>query len=169
MNHFHFIDRRKNPKGKSLGNRQRFLKRARAQIKEAVQKSLRERSIEDIDKGEKITIPSKSTAEPRFRLNPDAGERDAVHPGNKEFTPGDKIKKPPKGSGKGKGKDASPDGEGEELEGYVSSFVSMANFVIDGQRVDASAAVVRMLASKANSRAAAGEANTRIRSRFFIS
>jgi hypothetical protein len=114
MNHFHFIDRRKNPKGKSLGNRQRFLKRARVQIKEAVQKSLRERSIEDIDKGEKITIPSKSTAEPRFRLNPDSGERDAVHPGNKEFTPGDKIKKPPKGGGKGKGKDASPDGEGED-------------------------------------------------------
>jgi hypothetical protein len=114
MNHFHFIDRRKNPKGKSLGNRQRFLKRARAQIKEAVQKSLRERSIEDIDKGEKITIPSKSTAEPRFRLNPDAGERDAVHPGNKEFTPGDKIKKPPKGQGKGKGKDAATDGEGED-------------------------------------------------------
>ncbi|MEQ1931583.1 MAG: YeaH/YhbH family protein, partial [Parvularculaceae bacterium] len=96
------------------GNRQRFLKRARAQIKDAVQKSLRERSIEDIDKGEKITIPSKSTAEPRFRLNPDSGERDAVHPGNKEFTPGDKIKKPPKGGGKGKGKDASPDGEGED-------------------------------------------------------
>ena len=63
MNSFHFIDRRKNPKGKSLGNRQRFLKRAKAQIKEAVNKSLRERSMKEIDKGEKITIPSKSTAD----------------------------------------------------------------------------------------------------------
>lgn len=36
-----------------------------------------------------------------------------------------------------------PDGEGEELEGYVSSFISIANFVIDGQQVDASAAVVK--------------------------
>ena len=31
--HHHFIDRRSNPKDKSLGNRQRFLRRARARIK----------------------------------------------------------------------------------------------------------------------------------------
>lgn len=109
----HFIDRRKNPKGKSLGNRQRFLKRARAQIKEAVNKSLRDRSLKEIDKGEKITIPSKSTAEPRFRIDPETGEREVVHPGNKEFGRGDKIKKPPKGA-KGKGKKASTDGDGED-------------------------------------------------------
>ncbi|MCB9955825.1 MAG: YeaH/YhbH family protein [Caulobacterales bacterium] len=114
MNQFHFIDRRKNPKGKSLGNRQRFLKRARTQIKEAVNKSLRDRSLKEIEKGEKITIPSKSTAEPRFRLDPDSGEREMVHPGNKEFTAGDKIKKPPKGGGKGQGKQASDSGEGED-------------------------------------------------------
>lgn len=114
MNHFHFIDRRKNPKGKSLGNRQRFLRRARVQIKEAVNKSIRERSLSDIEKGEKITIPSKSTAEPRFRLNPESGKREHVHPGNKEFTPGDRIKKPPKSGGKGKGKDASDSGESED-------------------------------------------------------
>lgn len=36
-----------------------------------------------------------------------------------------------------------PDGEGEELEGYVSAFVSIADFVLDGQKVDASAAVIR--------------------------
>ena len=112
MNSFHFIDRRKNPKGKSLGNRQRFLKRAKAQIKEAVNKSLRERSMKEIDKGEKITIPSKSTAEPRFSHDRDKGAREAVHPGNKEFSAGDKIKKPPKGAGRGKGKEASDSGEG---------------------------------------------------------
>ncbi|MBL4618500.1 MAG: YeaH/YhbH family protein, partial [Marinicaulis sp.] len=113
MSSFHFIDRRKNPKGKSLGNRQRFLRRAKKQIKEAVNKSLRDRSLKELDKGEKITIPSNSTAEPRFRIDPEKGEREAVHPGNKEFSPGDKIKKPPKG-GKGKGKDASDSGEGED-------------------------------------------------------
>lgn len=114
MTSFHFIDRRKNPKGKSLGNRQRFLKRAKAQIKEAVNKSLRERSLKEIDKGEKISIPSKSTAEPKFGLDPDSGEREVVHPGNKEFAKGDKIKKPPKGGGKGKGKEASDSGDGED-------------------------------------------------------
>ena len=110
----HFIDRRKNPKGKSLGNRQRFLKRARAQIKEAVNKSLRDRSLKEVEKGEKISIPSKSTSEPRFRIDPETGQRDVVHPGNKEFSAGDKIKKPPRGGGQGKGKKASTDGDGED-------------------------------------------------------
>jgi len=114
MNLAHFIDRRKNPKGKSLGNRRRFLKRARAQIKEAVNKSLRDRSLKEIDKGEKISIPAKSTAEPRFRLDPETGKRQVVHPGNKEFSEGDKIKKPPKGGGKGRGKQASDSGDGED-------------------------------------------------------
>ena len=114
MNSFHFIDRRKNPQGKSLGNRQRFLKRARAQIKDAVNKSLRERSLKELDKGEKITIPSKSTKEPRFRLNPEEGERDWTMPGNKEFGEGDRLKKPPKGGGRGRGKEASDSGDGED-------------------------------------------------------
>jgi len=114
MNHFHFIDRRKNPKGKSLGNRQRFLRRAKVQIKEAVNKSIRDRSVKNLDSGERITIPSKSTAEPRFRLNPESGERNYVAPGNKEFGVGDKIKKPPKQGGKGSGKDAADSGEGED-------------------------------------------------------
>ncbi|MEL7486532.1 MAG: YeaH/YhbH family protein [Pseudomonadota bacterium] len=114
MTQFHFIDRRKNPKGKSLGNRQRFLKRARAQIKEAVNKSLRDRSVKELDKGEKIVIPSKSTKEPRFRLDRDTGRREGVHPGNKEFAEGDRLKKPPKGGGKGGGKEASDSGDGED-------------------------------------------------------
>lgn len=121
MTSFHFIDRRKNPKGKSLGNRQRFLKRARKQIKEAVNKSLRDRSVKELDKGEKITIPSKSTKEPRFRLNPETGRRQGVHPGNKEFGEGDKIKKPPKSAGQGKGKEASDSGDGEDEFAFTLS------------------------------------------------
>ena len=92
----HFIDRRLNPKGKSLANRQRFLRRARAQIREAVQKSLKDAAVADIGKDRKVRISSKGTREPRFRLDPRAGgERDFVLPGNKEFIPGDEIKKPP--------------------------------------------------------------------------
>ncbi|MCI5043066.1 MAG: YeaH/YhbH family protein [Aquisalinus sp.] len=109
----HFIDRRLNPKGKSLGNRQRFLKRAKHQIKDAVNKSLRERSVKDLEKSGKISIPSKSTAEPRFRIDPASGRRGHVHPGNKEFAKGDRLKKPPSGKGGG-GKDASDSGDGED-------------------------------------------------------
>lgn len=110
----HFIDRRLNPKGKSLANRQRFLRRARTQIREAVQKSLKDASVADIAKERKIKISAKGTREPRFRLDPkDGGERDFVLPGNKEFTPGDTIKKPQSGAG-GAGKQASTDGDGED-------------------------------------------------------
>jgi uncharacterized protein len=111
----HFIDRRLNPKGKSLANRQRFLRRARAQIREAVQKSLKDAAVADIDKERKIKISTKGTREPRFRLDPRAGgEHDFVLPGNKEFMPGDEIKKPKSGDGGHSGKQAADYAEGED-------------------------------------------------------
>ena len=111
----HFIDRRLNPKGKSLGNRQRFLRRARTQIREAVQKSLKDSSVADLDKDRKVRISTKGTKEPRFRLDPKAGgEHDFVLPGNKQFTPGDEIKKPPSGEGGGRGKEAADYAEGDD-------------------------------------------------------
>jgi uncharacterized sporulation protein YeaH/YhbH (DUF444 family) len=111
----YFIDRRLNPKGKSLANRQRFLRRARAQIREAVQKSLKDSGVADIAKGRKIRISTQGTKEPRFRLDPKkGGKRDFVLPGNKEFVPGDQIKKPPPGQGGGSGKDAATSGETED-------------------------------------------------------
>src|SRR5947209_258658 len=111
----HFIDRRLNPKGKSLANRQRFLRRARAQIREAVQKSLKESAVADIGKDRKVKISTKGTREPRFRLDPRAGgEHDFVLPGNKEFMPGDEIKKPPSGAGNSRGKEAADFAEGED-------------------------------------------------------
>jgi len=110
----HFIDRRLNPKGKSLGNRQRFVRRARVQIREAVQKSLKDSAVADIAKDRKIKISTKGTKEPRFRLDPrSGGEHDFVLPGNKEFVPGDEVKKPQSGAG-GRGKQASDSGEGED-------------------------------------------------------
>jgi uncharacterized sporulation protein YeaH/YhbH (DUF444 family) len=111
----HFVDRRLNPKGKSLANRQRFLRRARAQIREAVQKSLKDAAVADIGKGRKVKISTKGTREPRFRLDPKAGgDHDFVLPGNREFTPGDEIKKPRSGEDGQSGKQAADSGEGED-------------------------------------------------------
>jgi uncharacterized sporulation protein YeaH/YhbH (DUF444 family) len=110
-----FIDRRLNPKGKSLGNRQRFLRRARTQIREAVQKSLKDANVADIGKERKVKVSTKGTQEPRFRLDPKkGGEHDFVLPGNKEFMPGDEIKKPQSGDGGAGGKQASDSGEGDD-------------------------------------------------------
>lgn len=111
---FHFIDRRQNPKLKSLGNRQRFLRRARSRIKEVVEKSIKERKLTDIASGEEIAIPTKGIDEPRFRHASSGGRRERVFTGNKEYLSGDKIEKPlGEGDGKG-GKRASDGGEGED-------------------------------------------------------
>jgi uncharacterized sporulation protein YeaH/YhbH (DUF444 family) len=109
----HIVDRRLNPKAKSLGNRQRFLRRAKADIREAVRDSLRKRKVSDVDGGEDVRIRSKSLREPTFGLGRDAGERDFVLPGNREFSPGDVIRKPESGKG-GRGQKGSADGEGDD-------------------------------------------------------
>ena len=109
----HIVDRRLNPKAKSLGNRQRFLRRAKAEIREAVRDSLRRRKVSDVDAGEDVRIRSKSLREPSFGLGRDHGERDYVLPGNREFSPGDVIRKPESGGG-GRGKKGSADGDGED-------------------------------------------------------
>jgi len=110
-----FIDRRLNPKGKSLANRQRFIRRARAEIKEAVQKTLKDRTVSDFAKKQRVSIPTKSTKEPRLRHDPSAGgDHERVLPGNKDFVEGDQIKKPRSGEAGGRGKDASSSGDGED-------------------------------------------------------
>ena len=50
MSNMYIVDRRLNPGGKSLGNRQRFMRRAKALIRKAVHESSSgERSIRDAD------------------------------------------------------------------------------------------------------------------------
>ncbi len=107
------VDRRLNPQSKSLGNRQRFIRRAKAEIKEAVQDAIKSRKVGEVHNGEQITIRSKKgLQEPAFSLGRD-GKRDLVLPGNKEFKVGDLIRRPKKGGGKG-GRKGSPDGEGQD-------------------------------------------------------
>ncbi len=104
------IDRRLNGKNKSAVNRQRFIRRFKGQIRRAVSDAVSERSITDIDSGEKVNIPARDITEPTFRHGP-GGERDLVLPGNNEYVAGDRIKRPPEG-GAGRGGRASKDGEG---------------------------------------------------------
>lgn len=108
------IDRRQNPKGKSLANRQRFIRRTRSQIRDAVKKSVSDRKITDGPTGEDVYIPAKSIAEPRFQHSPKGGNRQRVLPGNKEFCEGDRIPKNPGGEGGGRGKQAADSGDGED-------------------------------------------------------
>ena len=83
------IDRRLNPKSKSLGNRQRFVRRAKADIRDAVRDALKKRKVSEVEGSEKISIRSKSLREPSFSHSRDSGVRDMVLPGNKEYRVGD--------------------------------------------------------------------------------
>ncbi len=107
----HIVDRRLNPKAKSLGNRQRFIRRAKAEIREAVREAIKKRKVSDIAGGEEVRIRSKSLREPTFGLGRSSGQRDFVLPGNKEFSVGDVIRKPQSGRGNS-GQKGSPEGEG---------------------------------------------------------
>jgi uncharacterized protein len=107
------VDRRLNPKAKSLGNRQRFLRRAKSEIRDAIKDSLRSRRIAETEGAEKVTIRSKSLREPSFGLGRNSGLRDYVLPGNEEYKVGDEIPKP-QGGGGGRGSQGSADGEGQD-------------------------------------------------------
>src|SRR5215468_7214321 len=115
------VDRRLNPKGKSHTNRQRFIRLARDTLKEAVARSIKERSLGDVDTKEVVNIPKKRIQEPRFHHSTRGGYREHVLPGNKEFVQGDTLPKPEQGGGDGGGREGSPDGEGEDNFQFVLS------------------------------------------------
>lgn len=124
------IDRRLNPRGKSVANRQRFLRRARRQIQDAVRDAARNRGVADVADGEKITIPVDDLREPTFRHGRQGGDRDHVLPGNREFVKGDKIPRPQGGAGGG-GSQGSPDGEGEDSFHFVLSKDEFLSIFLD--------------------------------------
>ncbi|AJQ97357.1 YeaH/YhbH family protein [Gynuella sunshinyii] len=113
MQNSYVIDRRLNGKNKSAVNRRRFLERYKKHIKKAVNEAVNRRSITDMEKGESITIPSRDIQEPHFSHG-QGGRRTFVNPGNKEFSQGDRLRKPQGGGagGNGAGQGASDSGEG---------------------------------------------------------
>ena len=106
------IDRRLAGRNKSVGNRERFIRRYKQQIAESVRRAVAQRDIRHIEQAESISIPQKSIREPVFRHGP-GGIRDTVHPGNADYVRGDRIARPPEG-GSGQGGQASGSGEGED-------------------------------------------------------
>ncbi len=98
----YLIDRRVQSKNKSAINRERFLRRYKGQIKEAVTRAVKGRSITDIENGEKVSIPVKDINEPTFGHGR-GGVWEGVHPGNQEYLKGDRIPRPQGGGGSGQG------------------------------------------------------------------
>ena len=118
MRNSYVIDRRLNGKNKSAVNRRRFLERYKKHIKKAVNDAVNRRSITDMEKGESITIPSKDISEPVFGHGP-GGKRTHVNPGNKEFSQGDRIRKPQGATGKGQGSGDGASDSGEGMDDFT--------------------------------------------------
>ncbi|MFT6164288.1 MAG: uncharacterized sporulation protein YeaH/YhbH (DUF444 family) [Zhongshania aliphaticivorans] len=121
------IDRRLNDRNKNASNRQRFIRRYKAQLRRSVADIVADRSITDMSRGGEVGIPVKDISEPKFRVGR-GGDREMVHPGNKEFTTGDRIAKPPSGGGGGSGS-GSGEGQGEEGQDNFMFTLSKEEFM----------------------------------------
>ncbi len=118
------IDRRLNGRNKSAVNRERFLRRYKDQIRRAVHGMIRDRSIRDMDSGGQVDLPTRDISEPVFH-HAAGGDREVVHPGNREFARGDTIDRPQGGGQGGSGDEA---GEGESVDQFSFS-LSRAEFL----------------------------------------
>lgn len=120
------IDRRLNDRNKSAGNRARFLRRYKEQMKKAVTDMVGERSITDMDRGGSVNIPVRDIAEPSFRHGP-GGDQESVHAGNHSFQPGDRLPRP-SGDGQGGG-GGSSGGEGGDSEDSFTFALTREEFL----------------------------------------
>ncbi|WP_043528056.1 YeaH/YhbH family protein [Litchfieldella xinjiangensis] len=129
----YFIDRRPNAKHKSAVNRQRFLDRYRTHIKRSVEEAVNRRSITDMERGEKVSIPARDISEPVFQHG-QGGKRSIVSPGNKEFTEGDRLRRPGGGGGGGGGNGEGASNQGEGMDEFAFSLTreEFLDFVFDG-------------------------------------
>ena len=113
----HLIDRRPNGRGKSAVNRERFLRRYKTQIRDAVKKIVGERRLADMERGGEVHVPRKDIAEPSFGFGR-GGDREFVLPGNREYVAGDRIPRPAGADGAGSDGGA---GGGESEDAFVFS------------------------------------------------
>ncbi|MCE8020279.1 YeaH/YhbH family protein [Halomonas sp. MCCC 1A11036] len=129
----YFIDRRANAKNKSAVNRQRFLDRYRAHIKRSVEEAVNRRSITDMERGEKVSIPTRDISEPVFQHGP-GGKRTIVNPGNKEFLEGDRLRRPGGGGGGGGSGEGNASNQGEGMDEFAFTLTreEFLDFVFDG-------------------------------------
>ena len=108
------IDRRPNPHGKNLDNRQRVLARARAAVRQATRAAVEQGTLREIARDQTVTIPSDVLHEPSFHTVFSSGKRQVVFSGNHEFSAGDRLPRSEKGGASGGAGDGSGGGEGQD-------------------------------------------------------
>jgi uncharacterized sporulation protein YeaH/YhbH (DUF444 family) len=110
-----FIDRRFNANGKSLANRQRFLRRSRRSIRQKMEKLIENGSLKEINSGE-TTVPVDISDINEYHFSSKSGSNQHfILVGNREYIEGDKISKPPSSEG---GKGANQAGTGDLTDDF---------------------------------------------------
>ena len=105
----HIIDRRLNPGGKSLANRQRFMRRAKALVQGACTKP-RRTATSRMPEGRRGLDPADGVHEPRFRAR-QGGMRDMCCPATRNTSRATAFRAPGEGGG---GSEAGRSGDGED-------------------------------------------------------
>jgi uncharacterized protein len=123
------VDRRANPQGKSLDNRERFLERVREDVRRAVSDTIARRRISELESDEEVRVRVDGTEEVSFGSTGD-GEHDYVLPGPGTLNRGDKIKKPQGGSAGGSGRRAGR-GSGEDPFEFTLTRQEFLNYFLD--------------------------------------
>lgn len=119
MSDYHIIDRRENPKGKNLPNRQKFLAKVKKHMKAQIRGAMGKRNITDTG-GETVGVPIDGINEPSFDYDRGTGEWDRILPGNKQFITGDRVRKPKKGEGGGGTKGGNQGGGEDDFRFNIS-------------------------------------------------
>lgn len=130
------VDRRHEERGKRFfSSRQRFMKRNKKKVREAMDKAIANGSIESIGKGGvDVTIPRDDIHEPKI-YHGQGGVNRQVRPGNKHFNQGDTFPKP-QGSGGGGGQGGEPgepsdSGEGQDEFIFTMSEEEFLNYLFE--------------------------------------
>jgi uncharacterized sporulation protein YeaH/YhbH (DUF444 family) len=106
------IDRRLNNKDASIVNRERYIKRHEAEIRNKIYKTIQSNdSVQNQDHNVQINI---TTHEPTFHFDYNTGEMDFIVPGNDLFMTGDKIPLEMGGGSGGSGSGSGGSGQGED-------------------------------------------------------
>lgn len=122
------IDRRLNPRDKTIKNRQKFVQRSREQIKKAVKDAIDSGHIADIEDG-KARVRVKGISEPEFHTDPNTGDKRYIMPGNDKFIVGDQEDKPKGGEGEGGTKGGL--GRGEDDFEFILNQEEFLDFIFE--------------------------------------
>jgi uncharacterized sporulation protein YeaH/YhbH (DUF444 family) len=117
MSELIYIDRRKAGRGKSLPNRQLFIRRIREFIKKSRPQNIGTGSVgkTSSQQSNPVKVAAEALEEPRFVYHPNTGDNVWIINGNPKFMRGDEIDLDQQGSGgQGTGKGAGSGGSGED-------------------------------------------------------